>query len=315
MLEKKVLTSVLLAFVFALSVFTVSAFASPTDGWQFDDGQIFFYRDGAKVKGIQNVPMVKEWWPAQWGEMPENVYYLFDEVTGAVDGSNEGWTEIGDKYYYFVSNTGMLFDGWHWCEDYLTMHYMMPHAATGKLQLTTNIPIDWLTYDTERVTHRWFNFDATGKGAVQQELDGWHDGVFFFGYGVTQGWGYDDGYLHYFGENPELTLGLVQDLANPWTDPMDFDFGDTGKIPVTSNVALEDHFDYAVESFLPGITFVIIESPSVTIASKPFNVVGRAGAVVRSVPVRGLYPQAGGGWRIALEGAFKPEEVTLQIVG
>jgi len=321
--SKKVLTIVLLALV--LSAFTASAEEIELDGWQFvevEEGvEVYFYQDGERVTGVANVPLVKGWWPAAWGEAPERMYYAFDEVTGAVRSDLAvGLVELGDNWYSHMGG-GMIRTGWVWCEDGDTMHYMQPAAATGDLVLTTDIPASW-TYDQERVTHRWFNFTNDNGALIQNgTTTGWQgvgeNRVFYFGHGVTQGWVYDAGNLFFFGTTeagkPILaTGGTVEGLYNPWTDDRrDFTFAANGAV-ARDDSEIEETLNFAVESFLPGITFIIIEPKDAEVlAGRAF----RLYADGLSISERNLFPQEDGSLRIAVEGEFAPEDIRLDIIG
>jgi len=328
--SKKVLTIVLLALVLSLSAFVASAEEVKLDGWQVvevetDVYEVYFYRDGERVKGIVEVPVVSEWWPAAWGSAPATMYYIFDDVTGAVAAPAEiGWVEIDDKWYSHVGG-GMLFSGWHYEPseegEFGTMHYLQPYAATGGLVLTTNIPASW-TYDQGRVTHRWFNFEANGKGALVRDPatampeGAWIDGAFYFGYGVTQGWVYDpDGSrLFYFGDEPVVTVGAHR-LDNPWTnDERNFTFTVAGVLttPLWQDADFAETFEAAVEVVLPGLTFIIIEAKDAeAFEDRAFML--NAGEI--SLREKELYEQSGGGWRIAIEGEFDADEIKLEIFG
>jgi len=331
-LRKRVLAIVLFALVFSFGAFTASAQEHDAEywaqnGWHFEGTDVFFKRDGVKVTGIQEVPMVAEWWPGDWGPAPATRYYYFDEVTGAVQ-ERIGWQEIGGEWYFFVPGS-TLFEGWHWCPTDNTMHYMQPYASTGEFVLTTNIPASW-TYGEEdepgRVTHRWFNF-GTGKGALVQDAPttGWQGDVFFFGHGVTRGWVFDAGNLFFFGMNdagkPVMARGTHKLIHSNWLNEVrNYTFDNNGRLVsgrVWENANMGDHFNFAVESFLPGITFIIIEEK----VKGTFGADGKAflididGEHTRRENGDGIYPQPGGGWRLAVEGEFVPSDLKLQIFG
>lgn len=340
---KRVLTIVLLALVFSLGAFAASA-QEPLDGWVFGEGDdLFFYRGGEPVTGVVNVPLPADWWPGEeagwaWGSAPATRYFSFDE-TGLLVRLPNGWNEIGGEWYWVVPGYSIS-DGWHWWPEGPatggTMHYLQPAAATGNLVLTTNIPSDW-TYDTARVTHRWFDFgDADSRGVLQQTNTGWVDGVFYFGYGVTRGWVYEprvgtDGRYFFHGQDangkPILATGGPFVMHSPWTgDERTFTFAPAGAAgaggrlltELWRDASLSSHLDFAIESFLPGITFIILsELDAGTFGGGP----GQMTFIIRTsdgkYAARGeeLYPQAGGGWRIALDGEYEVADISLQIFG
>jgi hypothetical protein len=343
---KKVLTFAVLVLVFAFSVFTFTALADDTmaddfTGWKFlgDNWELAYYVDGTRLKGVHEVDLPVAFWPgyeyceteedwvwneaeAEWGPAPATRYFYFDSVTGELvkGDSNVGWKQV-DGNWYNIGWMGMLHEGWFWDGAEGTYHYLRPAAVVGSLEL---VPVyGEFAYDEGRVTHRWFNF-SSDKGALIREMESvklsgeWVGGLFYFGYGVTQGWAYNNGEVFYYGNfsKPVLTVGNAT-LENPWTTTArSFSFGTSGRIAVTS-ADLDAHFEYAVEEVFAGagLTFVIIERLNDNFANSAFNLIANdeAGNVIVT-PVKGLHRQDGG-WRIALDGEFTANQITLQIVG
>jgi hypothetical protein len=358
--KKSVLTIVILALAFSMLAFTASA-SEVKDGWQWDDGvgaaqKLFFYRNGARVVGPQEVPLPAAWWPAQcavpcvytpptnptcsncWGEAPTTAWFFFATDGSLVRAGATGWREFGDGNQYHLSPIYTLAMGWHWDSLANTFHYMQPHAATG-ISLATGIPARW-TYDTERVTHRWFDFVGERGALNQTRPNGWDaQGRFWFGYGVTQGWvnvpGAPFAYatterpagLYYFGAGatPTLETGSNREILNPWTgDVRRFNFGANGRLTSAfqwvpqGNLETQQTFNVAVENLFGAITFIIIEenvapgSFGIGATQRAFRL--SAGPVASAIVLRegDLHEQAGGGWRIAIPGTFNANQIQLE---
>jgi len=108
-----------------------------------------------------------------------------------------------------------------------------------------------------------------------------------------------------------MASGTVE-LESPWADDArTFTFGSNGAA-ARDESAIEENLNFAVESFLPGITFIIIKPQDVKVLEgKAF----RLFADGLSVSEADLFTQADGGWRIAVEGEFKAEDIKLHIIG
>jgi hypothetical protein len=312
--KKTVVIAILLALVLSMSAFV--AFAqddAPTvqrDGWEFVEGDtnVYYLRDGVRVTGVQNVTMPEDWWPFG-GTAPATAYFLFGADGAQVRGA--GWTQSPDGYVWLQPGYS-LFQGWHYYAPELgvagTIHKLTPVAATG-VQLVSDIPATW-SYDPGRVTHRWFNFHNRGQ-IVEMNLPGeytgaWHNGAFYFGHGVTQGWVYIanadpvfQGELVYYpsGVTPVFATG-VQTLENPWfADATTFTFNATGRLQAYWGESAPAAADMSVESFLPGITFVVIGCDDYD----EFSLVATAGATSMQFSVEDLHDQPNGdGWRVAI---------------
>ena len=125
----------------------ITAEAATTEGWKKSDGNWYYYKDGKKVTGWQQLPksstdstkawfyfngngvMQTGWKSLKFDTDDKNYWYYFSEQDATLGQMLKGWQQINSNYYYFDVN-GHLLTGW---QEINNNWYYFDETAGAKL--------------------------------------------------------------------------------------------------------------------------------------------------------------------------------------
>ena len=207
----------------------------PEDGWQEQNGNVSYYRDGAALTGWQEIDGNLYYLGTDgtlhtdWQEIGGNTYYL-----GADGAMRTGWLDTGSRRYY-LGTDGAVRTGWQ--NIYGTDYYFLHDGSLASGLVEENGQL-YLFGEQGLVRSGWIQLD--GKNYYGDEaghpVTGWvqiggKSHYFEASGAAASGWKQMDGFTHYFhsdgspAQGEEIiggktyhfaSNGQMVTLVNPW---------------------------------------------------------------------------------------------------